>query len=40
VASIWAGTTGKMDSIAVPDIRRFETEFLDLLLVSASKSLM
>lgn len=31
VASIWAGTTGKMDSIPVPDIRRFESEFLDFL---------
>ena len=31
VASIWAGTTGKMDSIPVADIRRFETEFLDFL---------
>jgi F-type H+-transporting ATPase subunit alpha len=31
VASIWAGTTGKMDSIPVPDIRRFETEFLDFI---------
>jgi len=28
-ASIWAGTTGKMDSIPVTDIRRFEAEFLD-----------
>ena len=27
--SIWAGTTGKMDSIPVADIRRFEDEFLD-----------
>jgi F-type H+-transporting ATPase subunit alpha len=27
--SIWAGTTGKMDSIPVADIRRFESEFLD-----------
>ena len=27
--SIWAGTTGKMDSIPVTDIRRFEAEFLD-----------
>jgi F-type H+-transporting ATPase subunit alpha len=27
--SIWAGTTGKMDSIPVADIRRFEAEFLD-----------
>src|SRR6476620_1526920 len=25
IVSIWAGTTGKMDDIAVPDIRRFET---------------
>jgi F-type H+-transporting ATPase subunit alpha len=31
VASIWAGTTGKMDSIAVVDIRRFESEFLDFI---------
>ena len=31
VASIWAGTTGKMDSIPVPDIRRFEAEFLDFI---------
>jgi F-type H+-transporting ATPase subunit alpha len=28
-ASIWAGTTGKMDSIPVADVRRFEAEFLD-----------
>jgi F-type H+-transporting ATPase subunit alpha len=27
--SIWAGTTGKMDSIPVADIRRFESEFLE-----------
>jgi F-type H+-transporting ATPase subunit alpha len=31
VASIWAGTTGKMDSIPVVDIRRFENEFLDFI---------
>jgi F-type H+-transporting ATPase subunit alpha len=31
VASIWAGTTGNMDSIAVPDIRRFESEFLEFI---------
>ncbi len=31
VASIWAGTTGKMDSIPVVDIRRFEAEFLDFI---------
>ena len=29
VVSIWAGTTGQLDSVAVPDIRRFEVEFLD-----------
>ena len=29
VVSIWAGTTGKLDSVPVADIRRFEAEFLD-----------
>ena len=29
VVSIWAGTTGKLDSIAVEDVLRFEREFLD-----------
>ena len=29
VVSIWAGTTGQLDSVAVQDIRRFEAEFLD-----------
>ncbi|MDT4892046.1 MAG: F-type H+/Na+-transporting ATPase subunit alpha [Pseudonocardiales bacterium] len=29
IVSIWAGTTGKMDDIAVEDIRRFEAELLD-----------
>ena len=29
IVSIWAGTTGKLDEIAVPDIRRFESELLD-----------
>jgi len=29
VVSIWAGTTGKLDSIPVADIRRFEAEFLE-----------
>jgi F-type H+/Na+-transporting ATPase subunit alpha len=29
VVSIWLGTTGKLDSIAVEDVRRFEREFLD-----------
>jgi F-type H+-transporting ATPase subunit alpha len=31
VVSIWSGTTGKLDSIPVPDIRRFEGEFLDFI---------
>ena len=31
VASIWAGTSGNMDSVPVADIRRFEAEFLDFL---------
>lgn len=29
VVSIWLGTTGKLDTIAVEDVRRFEAEFLD-----------
>src|SRR4051812_41479483 len=29
VVSIWAGTKGHLDSVPVPDIRRFENEFLD-----------
>ena len=29
VASIWAGTKGKLDDVPVEDIRRFETELLD-----------
>ncbi|MGA0410307.1 MAG: F0F1 ATP synthase subunit alpha [Candidatus Nanopelagicaceae bacterium] len=29
VVSIWAGTTGQLDSVAVQDIRRFESQFLD-----------
>ncbi|MFB9375417.1 F0F1 ATP synthase subunit alpha [Kineococcus gynurae] len=31
VVSIWAGTTGQLDSVAVGDISRFEREFLDYL---------
>jgi len=31
VVSIWAGTTGQLDDIAVEDIGRFETQFLDSL---------
>jgi F-type H+/Na+-transporting ATPase subunit alpha len=29
VVSIWAGTTGELDVVPVPDIRKFEREFLD-----------
>src|SRR4029078_5304456 len=31
VVSIWAGTSGQLDSVAVEDVRRFEAEFLDYL---------
>jgi F-type H+-transporting ATPase subunit alpha len=31
VISIWLGTSGKLDSVAVGDVRRFESEFLDSL---------
>jgi F-type H+-transporting ATPase subunit alpha len=31
VVSVWAGTTGQLDSVAVEDVRRFETDFLDYL---------
>ena len=31
VTSIWAGTTGKLDDIAVADIRRFEAELLEFI---------
>jgi len=31
VVSIWAGTTGQLDSIKVEDVRRFELDFLDYL---------
>jgi F-type H+-transporting ATPase subunit alpha len=31
VVSIWAGTTGKLDDIAVDDVRRFEAEFHEFL---------
>ena len=31
IASIWAGTTGNLDSVPVADIRRFESEFIDFL---------
>ncbi|MGY1710968.1 F0F1 ATP synthase subunit alpha [Geodermatophilus sp. SYSU D00758] len=29
VVSIWLGTTGKLDRVPVPEVRRFEQEFLD-----------
>jgi F-type H+-transporting ATPase subunit alpha len=29
VVSIWLGTTGRLDKVPVPEVRRFETEFLD-----------
>ncbi|MDQ1706368.1 MAG: F-type H+/Na+-transporting ATPase subunit alpha [Frankiaceae bacterium] len=29
VVSIWAGTSGQLDDVPVPDIRKFEREFLD-----------
>jgi len=31
IVSIWAGTSGRLDDVAVPDIRRFETELLDFI---------
>jgi F-type H+-transporting ATPase subunit alpha len=31
IVSIWAGTTGKLDDVAVADIRRFEAELLDFI---------
>ena len=34
VVSIWAGTSGNMDSISVPDIRRFESELLEFIKTS------
>ena len=29
VVSIWAGTTGQLDSIPLEDVQRFEADFLD-----------
>ncbi|NEK85191.1 F0F1 ATP synthase subunit alpha [Blastococcus saxobsidens] len=29
VVSLWLGTTGKLDVVPVPDVRRFESEFLE-----------
>ncbi|MEO6703943.1 MAG: F0F1 ATP synthase subunit alpha [Jatrophihabitantaceae bacterium] len=35
IVSIWAGTTGKMDDVAVEDIRRFEAELLTYVEVNS-----
>ena len=35
VVSIWTGTTGQLDDIAVEDVRRFESEFLGHCAASA-----
>jgi F-type H+-transporting ATPase subunit alpha len=29
VASVWAGTKGRLDDVPLPDVRRFEAELLD-----------
>jgi len=31
VVSVWAGTTGRLDDVAVEDVRAFETELLETL---------
>jgi F-type H+-transporting ATPase subunit alpha len=31
IVSIWAGTSGALDDVAVADIRRFESELLDFI---------
>jgi F-type H+/Na+-transporting ATPase subunit alpha len=31
VVSVWAGTTGQLDEVPLPDIRRFDKEFLDFM---------
>jgi F-type H+-transporting ATPase subunit alpha len=31
IVSIWAGTSGKLDDVAVADIRRFESELLEFI---------
>jgi F-type H+-transporting ATPase subunit alpha len=36
VVSIWLGTTGQLDDVAVSDVRRFEAEFLEQLRRSGS----
>src|SRR5271167_1910752 len=39
VVSIWAGTNGKLDTVPVPDVRRFETELLDHIRASEEQIL-
>jgi F-type H+-transporting ATPase subunit alpha len=39
IVSVWAGTTGQLDSIPVSEIRRFETEFLQHLRTSRKELL-
>ena len=39
VVSIWAGTSGQLDDVAVEDVRKFEAEFLDYLRREKSGSL-
>ena len=29
--SVWSGTSGQLDEVPLPDIRRFDKEFLDYL---------
>ncbi len=36
VVSIWLGTTGQLDDVSVPDVRRFESELLDHLRRSST----
>jgi F-type H+-transporting ATPase subunit alpha len=31
VVSLWLGTTGKLDKVPVPEVRRFESEFLEFI---------
>jgi F-type H+-transporting ATPase subunit alpha len=31
VIAVWSGTTGELDEVPVPDVARFETEFLDFI---------
>ena len=31
MVSVWSGTSGELDEVPLPDIRRFDKEFLDFL---------